>query len=508
MPSGAEKCNCRHGGYDRSVSRDDHDTLLCSDLGGSSLRVGLIGLDGAIRAMTSVPLAIEHGADGRAEVDPEVWWDGLLNATRAVAQADAIAFRAIAGVAICGMTRTQVLVDANGAPVRPAITFRDTRSADVASDIARETGVPGIDAFHPVARLAYVARHEPDRFARAAHVLDPKDYLALRLSGIAASDPISLARLVELNGRTAPIVATCLKLLPTLMQPGARLGAVQAGLPEPFKGLAGTPVFMTSNDTWTAVVGLGAMQAGCAYNVSGTSEVLGVIGTQAASAEGMMTVDWGDGLFQLGGPSQTGADVFGWLQMMLGPQAAELAAAVGDAPPHPRPLVFLPFLQGERVPHWNPDLRAAFIGLDRSHQPRDLVRAVLEGVALANRDVLTRAEQALGMVATEIRIGGGGARNAGWCQIKADICQRRIVAGCDEPGLLGCAAVALTGLGRYPSLAAAQQHLARPGKTYLPRQQHRLRYDALFDVYRRAVSAVIDLSADLAAVPRPTNTSR
>jgi xylulokinase len=297
--------------------------------------------------------------------------------------------------------------------------------------------------------------------------------------------------------------------VPVLMRPGMKLGVVQAGPPEPFDGIAGTPIFMTSNDTWTAVVGLGAMQLGCAYNMSGTSEVLGVIGTHAASATGLMTVDWDNGLFQLGGPSQTGADVFGWLQTMLGPQATDLAAAVDDTPPHPRPLLFLPFLQGERVPHWNPDLRAAFIGLDRSHQPHDLVRAVLEGVAFTNRDVLTRAEQALGIAASEIRIGGGGARNASWCQIKADICQRPVVTtGGDEPGLLGCAAVALTGLGRYPSLAAAQRHLVRPGKTYLPREQHRLRYDALFDVYGRAVSAVIDLSADLAAVPRPTNTSR
>ena len=491
------------------MSLDARPTILCCDLGGSSLRVGLIGVDGAIGPLASVPLTVATDAEGRSELDPVEWWDGFLSAARTVARADAVAFRSIVGVAICGMTRTQVLVDANGVPVRPAITFRDTRSGDVASEIARETGLAGIDAFHPMARLAYVARHEPERFAHAAHVLDPKDYLALRLSGVAASDPISFARLAELEGSAVPVFAECLKRLPILMRPGAKLGAVQVGLPEPFEGLAETPVFMASNDTWAAVVGLGAMQPGCAYNVSGTSEVLGVIGTRAASAEGLMTVDWNNGLFQLGGPSQTGADVFGWLQTMLGPQTTNLAAVADDTPANPRPLIFLPFLQGERVPHWNPDLRAAFIGLDRSHQPHDLVRAVLEGVAFANRDVLTRAEQAIGIAANEIRIGGGGARNASWCQIKADICQRPVVTtGSDEPGLLGCAAVALTGLGRHPSLAAAQQHLVRPGKAYLPREQHRLRYDALFEVYRRAVSAVMDLSADLAAVPRPVNLSR
>lgn len=491
------------------MSDKSRPVILCCDLGGSSLRVGLVGDDGAIGATAAAPLTIEVDPDGRSEVDPSLWWDGFRSAARLVAHADPAAFASIAAVAICGMTRTQVLVDRSNMPVRPAITFLDTRSRDVAAEIASETGLADIDAYHPLARLAHIARHEPERFAQVVHVLDPKDYLALRLSGTAASDPISLARLAGLDAGAAPIVARCLTLLPPLIRPGAKLGAVQMDLPAPFDRLAGTPVFMTSNDTWTAVVGLGAMQPGCAYNISGTSEVLGMIGTRPASASGLIAIDWDNGCFQLGGPSQTGADVLTWLQTMLGPQTADLIANAADAPLHPNALLFLPFLQGERVPYWKADLRAAFVGLDRSHRPQDLVRAVLEGTAFANREVLSRAETAFGFAASEIRFGGGGARSASWSQVKADVCRRPIAtAGCDETGLVGCAAVAFAGLGRYPSLAAAQRQLARPGKTFLPREQHRPRYDALFEVYRRAVSVGIDLSSALAAVPRPANRSR
>jgi xylulokinase len=491
------------------MTADARSVILCCDLGGSSLRIGLVGDDGSIGAMASAPLGIETDPGGRSEADPSAWWRSFLAAARTVAQVDPASFGSIAGLAICGMTRTQVLVDAEARPVRPAITFLDVRARDVAAEIARDTGIADIDAFHPLARLAYVARHEPQQFSQAAHLLDPKDFLALKLSGVAASDRISLARLATLDARAAPIVGRCMALLPTLLRPGARLGAVQAGLPAPLDRLAGMPVFMASNDTWTAVVGLGAMQSGFAYNISGTSEVLGVIGDSAASAEGLITVDWDAGLFQLGGPSQTGADVLTWLRMMLGSQTADLIASADKTPPHANPLIFLPFLQGERVPYWNADLRAAFIGLDRSHAPQDLVRAVLEGVAFANREVLTRAEAALGFAANEIRFGGGGSRNASWCQIKADACQRPVVtAGSDEPGLIGCAAVAYTALGRYASLAEAQQRLVQPGRTFLPEARHRLRYDRLFDVYRRAVAADIDLSAALAAVTRATNTGR
>lgn len=466
--------------------------------------MGLVSGDGTVAASASVPLAIETDVNGRSEADPSAWWRGLLTAAQDVARVAPASFDAIAAVAICGMTRTQVLVDKAGRPVRPAITFLDVRAREVAAGIVRDTGLADIDAYHPLARLAFIEQTEPDLFAQAIRVLDPKDFLALALSGIAASDPISLARLATLDPRAAPIVTRCMKLLPPLLPPGAKLGTVQAGLPVPFDRLAGTPLVMASNDTWTAVAGLGAMRPGFAYNISGTSEVLGVIGSAAVSAQGLLTVDWDNGLYQLGGPSQTGADVLSWLQTMLGPQTADLIDAVDDTALHPAPLLFLPFLLGERVPYWNADLRAAFVGLDRNHRPQDLVRAVLEGVAFANREVLMRAETALGLVAKEVRFGGGGSRNPGWCQIKADVCQRPVVtAGGDEPGLIGCAAVAYTGIGRYGSLAEAQQHLVRPGRTYLPREHRRLRYDRLFEVYQRAVAADIDLSAALAAVPRP-----
>lgn len=488
---------------------DANSVVFCCDLGGSSLRAGLVREDGTIGVMASAPFAIATDAYGRSEADPSAWWEGLLSAARTVAEADPAGFGSIAAVAICGMTRTQVLVDVNGQPVRPAITFLDVRAREVAAEIARDSGIDDIDAFHPLARLAHVSRHEPEVFARAAHLLEPKDYLALRLSGVAASDPISLARLARLDVRAVPIVARCLKLLPALFQPGEAFVSVQPELPAPFDRLAGTPLVMASNDTWTAVAGLGAMRHGFAYNISGTSEVLGMIGSSAVSAHGLLTVDWDNELFQLGGPSQTGADALSWLQAILGPQAAELLAGLDGTLSHPQPLLFLPFLQGERVPYWNADLRAAFVGLDRNHRPQDLARAVLEGIAFANRDVLTRAEEALGFHAKEIRFGGGGSRNAAWCQIKADVCQRPIVTtSADEPGLIGCAAVAYTALGRHVSLAVAQEHLVRPGRTFLPRDSQRMRYDRLFDVYRQAVAASIDLSKALAAVSRQETSDR
>ncbi len=252
-------------------------------------------------------------------------------------------------------------------------------------------------------------------------------------------------------------------ILPPMLEPCDPVGPVQPGLPAPLDRLAGVPVFCSSSDTWVAVAGLGALRPGYAYNISGTTEVLGAVGLEPVEAEGLLTVDW-RGLWQIGGPSQNGADTVSWLLSLLARESAEPGStgqridALLAGRRHPQPLIFLPYLQGERVPYWNPALRGAILGLGRQHGATDLAFAVLEGVAFLNRIVLERAEAALGAPVGEIRFGGGAAANPVWSQIKADICGRPVVVGASgEPGLLGAAIVAWTGLGRFASLAQAQE---------------------------------------------------
>jgi xylulokinase len=123
---------------------------------------------------------------------------------------------------------------------------------------------------------------------------------------------------------------------------------------------------------------------------------------------------------------------------------------------------------------------------------------VLEGAAFAARVVLERAEIGTGGPAQEIRFGGGGARNEVWCQLRADVMRRTVVVGAaDEPGLLGCAAVAWTGLGLYTSLAQAQEIIAQPHKRYETQSGKADDFDELYTIYKDAVSAVAPISRRL-----------
>ncbi len=493
--------------------------VLAGDLGSSSLRLALIDPEGHALATASVALPAHAEAPGWSEADPVLWWTSFAAAAASLARQAPDGFAGVAAIAICGMTRSQVLLDAEGEPLRPAILWADTRAAATlpALRACLPEGHPEtahVNAFHPIARLCWLRQHDPSIMRRLATVVEPKDYLNLRLTGELASDPVSMARMLAAAtpgpaGRTL-LAAAGLdpKLLPRLVAPASAMGRVRSGLDGPLAQLAGRPVLAMAHDTWASAIGLGAMRPGFAYNIAGTSEVLGVVGARPAAAEGLMTIDWTGGLVQLGGPSQAGGDTLVWLLSLLGcrngpadigPALAQLASQ----PRSPAPLLFLPYLQGERTPYWDANLRGAFVGLGRRHGPADLLQAVMEGVAFLNRIVLKRAA-ATGLAIEELRCGGGGAANAPWCQIKADIlgCDVVVPAG-DEHGLIGAAIAAWTMLGRYPGLAEGQQALARPARRYRPDPAQKAHYDRLFSVFRDTEAALRPISHRLADWRQP-----
>ncbi|QDL93837.1 carbohydrate kinase (plasmid) [Paroceanicella profunda] len=489
--------------------------VLCLDLGGSSLKAGLFDPDGRQAALAAVPVSFEEDRAGRSEQDPGQWWRAL-----ALAVEDLAARPDWPGppacIAICGFTRTQVFLGRDGRAVRPAISFRDSRALGPAQaalarpDVRAHADAGDLNPFHPLARLLWLAHHEREAWEQVRLVVEPKDYLNLRLTGQAASDPISLHWLARaMAGGAASLAAACGLTpgrLPPVVPAGGIVGRVQPGLPGALGGLAGVPVAQASTDTWTAVAGLGGLRAGRAYCISGTSEVVGLMAATPGRAEGLITMEWGEGLWQIGGPGQNGAALLPWITDLLSPGPAPFAERLERllaARPCGKPLLFAPWLNGERTPYWDRDLRGAFLGLTPEHGAGDMVRAVMEGVALANRDVLSRAEAAAGQEAGDFRIAGGGARSALWNRIRADMLGRRVVASADaELGLLGCLAVARVALGQAPDFAAAADALPRATESFAPDPARRARADALFRTYREARDALARASHALAAIGR------
>jgi xylulokinase len=467
--------------------------VLACDLGGSSFRAALVDANGLIRKIVTVRYA-------RVSNDPALWWAMFCDAIERLNEDAALA--QVEAVAISAFTRTQFVLDASYSVLSPATLWDDSAAEPLLPELramlAGHAELPSINAFHPAARLLRLAREQPDVARAAAAVLEPKDFLNLRLTGVCAIDRISSARLIATGTEVLQAFGYA-DIIPHSLEPTAIVGRVQPDQPGALAQLEGRPVIAMAHDTWAAVIGLGALREGCAYNLSGTTEVLGVMARQAAPAEGLLTVDWG-GLHQIGGPSQVGGDTLVWLAALLGQGSVADLAAVLEGPRDRQSLLFLPYLRGERTPYWDPGLRGAFIGLNRSHGPADCAHAVLEGVAFLNRLVLERAEAASGAPVSEIRLGGGGAANAVWCQIKADICERPVVVvDSAETGLNGAAIVAFVALGWFADLATGQT-LVRVRERFHPRPELAPGYRRLFQLFREAEAAVAPVSRQLAAI--------
>ena len=469
------------------------DVILTADLGAGSLRAAAIGLDGHTHAIARRALTIAAPHPGWAEADPAAWWDALAATFAEVLAAADVAPRAIA---LTAMTRSQVLLDTSGAVLRPAILWRDIRAAEAAREAARWVPVAnpatGINAFHTLARLAWLNANEPDVFARTAAVLEPKDALNLALTGVLAADGVTAARFDDLApAADAPDwIGRALPLLdhPRRM-PWEIVGTVTARA-APFDRLAGLPVFGGAMDTWAGAVGSGAVEAGIAYDVAGTSEAVGLITASPARVDGLVPMPWTETAHQLGGPTQAGADAARWaFDLLRLPGTLEDAvAAAGSLAPSAALPMFIPYLAGERAPVWRSDVRGVIAGLSREHGPAEAMFAVIEGVAGAVADIVRTAE-ASGTTARAIAISGGGALSDAWCQIKADVTGLPVVRPREvETGLVGSAAAAAFGLGAFPTLAAASAAMNAPERTFTPRP-------AFADLFAARAEARLSLKA-------------
>lgn len=458
------------------------DSVLAIDLGGGSLRAALVGRDGRI-----VASAMRHHQVGE-EADAEDWWAMLVEAVAELPRAE------VRAIIATGFTRSQVLVDGEGRAVRPAQCFADTRAVAEAGELAGVTRGTWLEMtpLHPAARLRWAKAHDPAAFARARHVLQPKDFLVLRLTGKAASDRISNAWALERRGNVRALAlfrraGLDASLVPELFDPWDVVGPC-TGL----AGFEGVPVMCGAMDTWCASLGAGASQPGDAYLISGTTDAGGVLADVPGEAEGLVTLPWGIGLFHTGGPSGAGGDCLQWLTGLLGqPHVASVAALAERARADLPPLLFLPALSGERAPSWAAANRGVFAGLDRSHGAAELARAVMEGVAFADRDLLG------GLGFDRLLLGGGGARSDLWCQIRADVLGCQVLRTSDQPGLVGAALVAWAGLGVYPTLSAALAMLSERADVFRPDRTVIARYQRLFEMFKHLQAAAATLAHGL-----------
>ncbi|NOZ22076.1 MAG: hypothetical protein GXP25_13420 [Planctomycetes bacterium] len=482
--------------------------LLGVDIGTSAIKPGLLDEGGRIVATYSVPHDVIELRPGWAEMDPNAWWEGLKEGIAGVCREANCTPGDIQSISFSTLYPALVCVDASGDVLRPAILYCDQRAVKQ-SDWLREnldpektlsiTGNGTPTGTCLLTSMLWVKENEPEIFERSRWLCHPNSFMAYRLTGEMAMDWVSssLSGVFELDGGYGWSEWVCegagipMEKLPPLLPPMGQVGQVtrdaagQTGLRE------GTPVAIGAGDTGCSVFGAGLLEPGQICLTCGTTDNIGFIADKPefdirfANCSHVLKERW---LF-IATMTNTGA-ALEWFKRNFfdGASYDEIFAEADQAEPGAGGLVFLPYLQGERSPIWDPFARGVFCGLRLTTGKREMFRAVLEGVAFAIRQNLEIIEGIQGSPVDEMLTMGGAAQSRVWNGIKASVTGRPIrPLDFGQTALLGAAMLGGIAAGTYRDArdAIARTRTFSTGDLVEPVAEDREPYDHLFDVYLR-----------------------
>ncbi|KRE11156.1 hypothetical protein ASE63_20785 [Bosea sp. Root381] len=410
--------------------------VLGIDLGTSGVKSVLVDEHDAVVAEASAPIPLSLPQPFWSEQDPRDWWAAVAATLDALHAAAPRRMAAVGAIGLSGQMLGVTCLDASDQVLRPAILWNDGRAraecAEIEAAVPDFAGLVGCRAMvgFPAPKLLWLARHEPEVLAKARRILLPKDYVRLRLTGVAASDHADASATLLMDTCAAAwspaLLAACgvsAEQMPALTASHEISSAVLPELAARWGMAAGTPVVGGAGDNMCGGVGAGIVAPGAASISLGTSGVYFLANDTflPARGQGMHTHRHAiDGLFAQNGCILSAGAALGWVARLVG--ATDAPALVREVEAAALPVretpVFTPYLAGERTPHDDAGLTGSFSGLTTATTHLHLVQAVLEGVAMALADC-HNALLSTGATVERISLVGGGANSRLWATLVA-----------------------------------------------------------------------------------------
>lgn len=478
------------------------ECVLAVDLGTSGPKVAFVAPTGDVVDTDYEPTRLILTDDGGVEQDPDDWWRAITAATRRMVDRGAVAPDHVVGVCCTAQWLGTVAVDAAGRHLMNSLIWMDARGAEympavtggavtvqgyeprkITRWIKVSGGAPGHSGKDPTAHILWIKHHRPQVYAATATFLEPKDYLNLRLTGRVSASFDSIAShwvtdnrdlaAVDYDEQLVTFSELERSMLPDLVRAVDVVGQLQAdaaaelGLPAGIDVVAGTP------DVQSATLGSGALDDFAAHLYLGTSSWITChvpfkktdLFTNIASLPAALP-----DRYIVGNDQETAGGCLSWLRdnvlwpddgLGTGPPPpdafARMDALAATAPLGSGSVIFTPWLNGERTPVDDRNLRASWVNQSLATTRADLVRAVLEGVAYNTKWLLAAVEKFVDRRLDPLRVIGGGASSELWCRIHADVLDRTIeqVEAPQAANVRGAGFLGLVGLGRasFPDLA-------------------------------------------------------
>lgn len=508
--------------------------LLGIDIGTSGTKTLICDERGRVRATAMSPHDISSPKPGWSEQDPRQWWSAACKATKAALRKARIKKTDIGAIGLSGQMHGSVFLGQDGdtTPLRPALLWNDQRTAAQCDEIEKAAGGrrklinmvgnPALTGF-TAPKILWVRQHEPRVYAKTRHILLPKDYIRLCMTGEYATEVGDASGTLLLDVKKRAYNKKILSLLDIDRDLLAdcheshvvtgklhRAGAAALGLQE------GTPVVGGSGDQPAGAIGNGIVKRGIVSATLGTSGVVfahadqptydpqGRVHTMCAAVEDKWCVF---------GCMLSAGGSFQWFKNHLAGSASagsgakkkqtpddiytSLIKEAQQAPPGCEGLFFLPYLTGERCPHPDPDARGGWIGLTARHGRPAMIRSLLEGVTFGMADAL-QIMDGMGLNTKTVRLSGGGAKSAFWRQLQADIYNKKCaIINADEGPAYGVALLAGVGTGVWSGVPQACAAAIHDTEQFKPNrkdarlyQQHHAQYQRLYPALRDEFKAI------------------
>ena len=494
--------------------------LLGIDLGTSGTKTVLFTQNGESVCSKTVEYPLYQPHNQWAEQEPTDWSNAAISTVKSVLETSKVSADDIAGIGISGQMHGLVMLDENGAVLRPSIIWCDQRTAKECEEITELVGAkrlieitanPALTGF-TASKIMWVKKNEPEVYAKCRHILLPKDYVRYCLTGEFATEvsDASGMQLMDIKNRDwSDEVLEKLdidkSLLAKMYESCEITGyitkevAAMTGLKE------GTPVVGGAGDNAAAAVGTGIVKEGKAFTTIGTSGVVFAhTNDMKIDPEGRVHTFCCavPGAWHVMGVTQAAGLSLKWFRDNFCSEEVSVANALGkdvyeitneevaQSPMGANNLFYLPYLMGERTPHLDPDCKGVFFGLSAIHKKRDMIRAIMEGVAYSLNDCMGIL-RGMGIDPKEMLVCGGGGKSPLWCNMLSDVydCPTCTMQSNEGPAL-GVAILAGVGTGLYSSVEEACDTMLKVSKQNVPTPENVTTYAQKYAFYKTLYPAL------------------
>ena len=484
--------------------------LIGIDIGTTNVKSVLFNEDGTKITEHGVEYPLRLVKPGWVEQDPRDWWEAAVKTISEVVKNGGADKKDIAGIGVSSQAPTLIPIDRDGNVLRNGLIWMDRRSQPETDFLEQKIGstkvksITGnrIDPYYLSSKLLWYKNNEQELYKKTYKILQINGYINYMLTGAVTAD-ISHASLMgvydvgknQWSEELAGLIGYDTDLFPPVYDNACVIGTV-GGKAAELTGLStSTAVVCGTVDGSAATLEAGAVNAGDAVEMTGTSTVLNICTDEWRDPGSLFEMYHGlkDVLMICGAVSTTGASLK-WYRDILsrekGKEGSGTACSfelmnqlAGRAKAGSDKLIFLPYMAGERSPIWDSYARGVFFGLNLNTGKEEMIRAVMEGSAYGLRHNIDEAKK-IGVGIKELRSVGGGSKSDIWLKIKASVLNMPVVVPDISTGApFGDAIICGSGLGIYKDPGKFAKEAAKIKKIIEPDEEWHKVYSEIYEVY-------------------------